>query len=236
MGTLHHRIGPAAGLAFAVLYFAFGLSPLMDLPEGAYSDEQVIALVADEGSRTGIVVGGVLVALAGVAMLIFLADLRLRLATAARDSSLPTLAFGAGLIYVAMLFVAGNAWTGYATGVAVGELPVPQDATLLRVLSDAGFGMLLIYGLLAAATCVVATSISARRTGILSRALTMSGFVIAALLCLGFTYMPQFLVPVWVVAVSIALLRQPLEAGDGAPTGSRAPVAARPARSGTRPA
>ena len=235
MGTLHHRVGPVAGLAFAVLYFAFGLTPLMELPEGASSDEQVIALVADEGSRTGIVVGGVLVALAGVAMLIFLADLRRRLATDAKDSSLPALAFGAGLIYVAMLFLAGNAWTGYATGVAVGELPIPKDATLLRVLSDAGFGMLLIYGLFAAATCVVATSLSARRSGLLSKAMAMSGFVIAALLCLGFTYMPQFLVPVWVVAVSIALLRQPLEAGDSTHNGSRARVEPRPERSTARP-
>lgn len=209
MSTLQNRTGPVAGLAFAALYAAFGLSPLMDLPEGADSDQAVIALVAEGGSRTGIVLGGVLVGLAGVAMLMFLADLRRRLAAGTPDSSLPTLAFGAGLIYVAMLFLAGNAWTGYATGVAVGELPVPQDATLLRVLSDSGFGLLLIYGLLAAATSVVATSLSARRTGLLSKALTTSGFVIAPILCVGFTYVPQFLVPLWVIAVSIALLRQP---------------------------
>ncbi|MDQ3663633.1 MAG: hypothetical protein M3353_03105 [Actinomycetota bacterium] len=220
MSTLQHRAGPLAGLAFAVLYTAFGLSPLMDLPEGASTDQQVIALVAEGGSRTGIVLGGALVGLSGVAMLMFLADLRRRLAVGAPDSSLPALAFGAGLIYVAMLFLAGNAWTGYATGIAVGELPVPQDATLLRVLSDSGFGLLLIYGLLAAATCVVATSLSARRTGLLSKTLTTSGFVIAAILCVGFTYVPQFLVPLWVIAISIALLRQPPQVSTGQ-TGGR---------------
>jgi hypothetical protein len=208
MNRMQQRTGPMAGLTFAGLYAAFTLSPLMELPEGASSDERVIALVADEGSRTGIVVGGFIVGLAGVALLVFLADLRRRLEEGAPDATLPTLAFGAGLVYVAMLFLAGNAWAGYATGIAVGELPVPRDATLLRVLSDSGYGLLLIYGLLAAATLVLATSLSARRTDLLSTSVTRSGFVIAPLLCLGFTWVPQFLVPVWVIAVSIAFLRQ----------------------------
>ena len=219
MSKLQHRFGPLAGLAFAVLYAAFTLTPLMELPEGAYSDQRVIALYADAGSRTGIVVGGLIVGLAGVVLLVFLADLRRRLADGAADATLPSLAFGAGLIYVVMLFVAGNAWAGYATGIAVGELPAPQDATLLRVLSDSGFGLLLIYGLLAAAALVLATSLCARRTDLLPTSLIKSGYVIAPLLCLGFAWVPQFLLPLWVAAVSIAFLRQrpeaPLVTADG---------------------
>lgn len=68
--------------------------------------------------------------------------------------------------------------------------------------------------------------------GTAMKALTTSGFVIAPILCVGFTYVPQFLVPLWVIAISIALLRQPPQVSTGT-TGGR--ILASPRRPATPP-
>lgn len=183
MNTLQSKMGPLAGLAFAALYVTFWL--VTELPEGSYSDERVLESLTDTGKRTGYVVGSVVIALAGVAMLVFVAYLRHRLALLDPHGPLPSLAYGAGLIYVVLLFSAGSNWTGYAIGLAVGELQPPEDTELVRVLNDSGMSLLLIYGLFSAAVLVLASSVSARRSGLLPRWVTTSGVVIAPLLLLG---------------------------------------------------
>lgn len=50
-----HRLGPICGLLFAPLYAAFVFIP--DLPEAAYSDEQVLNLYRDSGSSNAILLG-----------------------------------------------------------------------------------------------------------------------------------------------------------------------------------
>lgn len=198
-----HRAGPVAGLAFAVLHVFFVFA--MDLPTGADSDQHVLSLYADSGPRTLLVLGGVAVALAGLALLPFLAFFYDRVRAAGPVAALIPLA---GLIYVAMLMSAGVSWTGHAFGIAVGELPMPQDAELLRATSDRGFVQLLVFGLFAAALMVAAGSLAGRSAGVLGTKTARFGLAIAPLLLLGFAWVPQFLVPLWVVVVSIALLRR----------------------------
>lgn len=210
------RAGLVSAAAFVALYAGFTVVPV--LPEGSYSDERVLALYTEPGSRTAIAAGGYLLALAGVALLPFLAALHRRLRTATASMT-PTVAVGAGLLYVACLLGAGNLFGGYATGIAIGELQAPADATLVRVLSNQGFGLLLIGGLLAAAALVLSTSIAGMRSGVLPRWLVIAGFVVAPLLLLGAAWVPQFLVPLWVLAVGVALAR---------PAGQRAPSGAAP--------
>ncbi len=80
--------------------------------------------------------------------------------------------------------------------------------TLARVLTDMGIGMQLIYGLFAAAVMIAAASGGrVRRTGALPRGLVVAGFVIATLL-VGFLWIPQFFVPLWVFAVGVVGLRR----------------------------
>lgn len=198
-----HRAGPVAGLAFAALHVFFVFA--MDLPTGADSDQHVLSLYTESGPRTLLVIGGVAVALAGVALLPFLAFFYDRVRAAGAVALLVPLA---GLIYVAMLMSAGVSWSGYAFGLAVGELPNPQDAELLRATSDRGFLQVLVFGLFAAALMVAAASVAGRAAGVLGRGAVRFGFVVAPLLLLGFAWVPQFLVPLWVAVVSIALLRQ----------------------------
>lgn len=216
------RLGPVCGLLFVPLYagFTFGGAAL---PEASYSDERVLALY-DDGAP--FVITATLIALAGAAFLVFLADLHRRLRSGG-DGGSPTLTLGAGLLYVAMLFVAGTLWTGYAGG---GGGPLEDDpalqhsAALARVLTDMGFGVLLVYGMVAAAVMIAAASAAARRGGSLPRGVVAAGFVVAPLLLAGFTWVPQFLVPLWTAAVSVSLLRgaAPTVVEAAQPTATRA--------------
>jgi hypothetical protein len=195
------RLGPTCGLLFLPLYAGFTFVP--DLPEASYSDAEVLALYADPLPFT---VAAVCIALAGAAFLVFLADLLHRLGT----GPLASLAGGAGTVYVGALFLAGVLWTGYAGGGAgpLEDAPLLDgSATLPRILTDMAFGALLVFGLVAAAVCIAAVSVAARREGLLPTGVALTGLVITPLLLAGVTWVPQFLVPLWVAAVSVTLLR-----------------------------
>ena len=142
-----HRVGPICGLLFLPLYAATHFVP--ELPEASDSDEYVLALYTDPGKAGLILLGSLLLAVAGVVLLVFLADLWRRLRPA---GALATLTVSAGALYVGALFVAGTLKGGYAGrgGGPLEDAPGFEDsATLARVLTDMGIGMQLIYGLFA---------------------------------------------------------------------------------------
>ncbi len=220
------RFTPAASaVAFTVLYLAATFIPT--LPEGSYTDARVLELLEEPGTRNLMVMAGVLFPLAGLALLPLVSQLATSLRRPAPDSPLPGVVFGGGLLYVAMLMVAGTSFGGYATGIAVGELPMPTDATLARVLSDQGFGTLLTPGLFSAAAMILAASLLARRTGLLPRWVCLAGLVFAPLLLLGAAWVPQFLVPAWALMAGVTLRTASVAVPTGtgvAPTGHGAQV------------
>lgn len=192
-----------SAVAYTALFLAGSLLPR--LPEGAYSDREVVDLLAEPDSRTAIVAAGLLLTLAGLALLPFLSALTTGLRRADGTSSLPTLVMAAGVLHVAMLLVAARFFSGYATGVMVGEVPVPSDPTLFRVLSDHGFGTLLVPGLMAAGLMMAATSLVGRRTGVLPAWVCTTGLALAALTLAGVLWLPQYLPPLWALIVAFTL-------------------------------
>lgn len=209
-----HRAGPICGLLFLPLYAATHFVP--ELPEASYPDDQVLALYTDPGKSGLILLGSLLLAVAGVVLLVFLADLWGRLRSA---GELAVLTVAGGVLYVGALFVAGTLKGGYAGrgGGPLEDAPGFEDSvTLARVLTDMGIGMQLIYGLFAAAVMVAAASAAGRRTGALPRGLVVAGYAISPMLLVGFLWIPQFFVPLWVCAVSVVFLRRPAPVMDGA--------------------
>jgi hypothetical protein len=214
MPAANRAVTVIAALAFATFYVA-ALFGVMDLPEEADTDAAVLATYTDSGKRAGLTAGVYLLAAAGLSFLWFLASLRARLRPKNGDAPLATIALAGGLVYVAMLFTAGAAFGVLPLAIGVGEFEAQSvDPDLARVLVQFGFTILLIYGLLAAAVMVLATSLAAFRDAALPRWLAIAGFIVAALLLLGPIYVPQLLVPLWAVATAIALARRPV----GAPT------------------
>lgn len=194
----------AGGLVFAVAYLA-SLFGALDLPEGTDSDQAVSAAFTDDG--TGIIVGVYVLAVAGLAFLVFLGGLRAGLR--GRDGSrwLADVSFAGGLVFVAMLFAAAASWGVLALGTALDELPEPVDPALGRTLTNLGFVLLLVFGLLGAALMIAAASVLILRDGMLPRWVGWAGVVVAPLLVLGPFYVPQVLVPLWVAAAAVAAWR-----------------------------
>lgn len=220
MTVPHRTVTLIAALAFAAFYIA-ALFGVMDLPEEADSDAAVLATYTESAKRTGLTVGVYLLAGAGLSFIWFLASLRARMRPPDVDARLSTIAHAGGLVYVAMMFTAGAAFGVLPLAIGVGEFEVEAlDPALARVLVQLGFTILLIYGLLAAAVMVLATSLGALKTGVLPRWLAIAGFVVSALLLLGPVYLPQLLVPLWAVVVGGALARRP--AGVTAASSSQA--------------
>lgn len=197
------RAAAVGGVLFAVLYVA-SLFGVLDIPDGSDSDAAVRAAFVDD--RAQIVVGVYLLALAGLGFLWFLGGLHARLREQATGRTLTAVVLAGGLVYVVMLYAAAATWGVLAFATAFDEIPEPVNADVARTLTQLGFVMLLIFGLLGAAAMIVAASAAILRDRLPARWLGWAGLPIAALLLLGPFYAPQLLVPLWVAVASIALL------------------------------
>lgn len=200
----HNRWAPLVSAAvFSACYLA-SIFGVMDLPEGVDSDAAVLASVTDGG---GIIVGAYLIAVAGLAMLVFLTQLRGVIGAVETVHNVVSgrLVLVLGSVYVVMLFTSAAVLSAIPFGIAVGELPEDLDPGLVRVLTNLGFVLLLVFGLIAAMGVLLAVSLLAWRGGVLPRWLALTGFVFALLLLLGPFYMPQLLVPLWTLLVGAVI-------------------------------
>jgi hypothetical protein len=190
---------------FAASYF--GALFTAPLPEGAYDDERVVALLSG-GELTGIVVGGYALVVAGISALAFtslLADTLRRTPGGGGASLVRAL----GTAYGLMVMVAAVAFLAVPMGHVTDELPA-ATASPFRELTMVGFVALLVAALLCAAVLVVIVSVQLRRAGTAPRWSTTTGLVIAPLLLVGAAWVPQFLVPLWALFVAFTVRHAPL--------------------------
>jgi hypothetical protein len=208
-GDRASRWGAIAGIAFVVLYVVRFVW-FLDTPEGDAPVREWTEYFEDSGHRTASILGGYTQLLAGLAFLYFLWALRNRLRRAEGSSEgLSTLAWGSGLVFVAMVFASAAAMMTVAASVEFSDGPVP-NGEFARQMENLGFGLLLLFGLFSVGVCIAAASGSARRTGALPRWLVITGFVVAVIVAvLGVIFIPQILLLLWVLAVSVVMLRRP---------------------------
>ena len=199
----HHTALRASATLFAALYAVATFLPT--LPEGSYSDAFVLTLV--NADQLPVVLGGYALAVAGLVMFWFTSLVASRIS--APHSTLTHLVAMGGGGYALTLMVASTFFGSLATGRAIGELPPAEDAFLVRALSNQGFHLVLVPGLLCAGLLILAVSLLARREALLPRWCVVFGFCLAPLLLLGAAWMPQFLVPLWAVVVAFAMKERP---------------------------
>ena len=190
-------------MVFAILYVA-SLFGVLDIPDGSDSDEAVRDAFVDD--RGQIVLGVYLLGIAGLFFLWFLGGLHARLREEATGRALAAVVLTGGLVYVAMLYAAAATWGVLAFATAFDEIPEPVNADVARSLTQLGFVMLLIFGLLGAATMILAASVAILRDRLPGRWLGWAGLPVAVLLLLGPFYAPQLLVPLWVAVTAVTLL------------------------------
>jgi hypothetical protein len=147
-----------------------------------------------------------LIPFAGIAFLWFLATLRRRIGRG-EDQFFSTVFLGSGLLFIAMLFAADAAATAAVTAArASSALATDPTFILGQALAEALF---YVFAVKMSAVFMLVSSNIGRRRGVLPRWLVGFGILAAAvmLLSVGFFEPLALLFPLWVVFVSIQLLR-----------------------------
>lgn len=211
------RWGPIAGIVFVVLLFVGVNLAVADLPSADDSLTKIANFYNDGGKRAQVIIGAYLLWLACLFFIWFLASVRTRLlAVEGVPGRLTSIAFGGGLVFVAMLAVAAACFASVAGDITFGgEKFVSPDAA--RFIPEIGYPILLIGGMFAAIAMIDAVSILILRTGMLPRWIGWFGFFTAVVLLGAVYFLPLIAFVLWVLFVSIAMLRGPrAEAGPAA--------------------
>lgn len=194
------------GILFVLLTIGWALL-LMEAPSPDDSDQEIVRWFADSGNRGQIFFSFVLLALAGIFFLWFLASLCSRLRAAEGGLGRVTaLAFAAGVALASLLFVKSAVLTAFAAAADVDEFK--PDADLYRVLETMAYFLIGLEGA-TGGLLVGAASVIALRTGFLSRAAAWTGVVVGLVLVLGtlpLFGLPLILFLLWVLWISVLLL------------------------------
>ncbi|MCU1456485.1 MAG: hypothetical protein JWL73_577 [Actinomycetia bacterium] len=201
--TESSRSGGWMGIGFFVLFVAGFLT--FTTPDDAKNTAKWARWWTDSGHRVAAVIGTFLIILGLLAFVWFAASLQRWLGGAGHVA-------GTMLVTFATLFVAA---AGVSTmlraaipgGKLFGDTPVPAGADLARQFDNAGFAILLIAGALAAGAFVITASYLARVTGALPNWLIIAGFIVGVLQIAAGLFFPFLLFLLWVLAVSIVLVR-----------------------------
>jgi hypothetical protein len=196
------RVGRFAawmGIVFGVTFIVGNL--LQPAPKHMKNVQDWATLFNSSSKRTTEVIGAYLVMFGLLAFLWFVTRLRAVLA----DGS------GALLAFASVFAGIGMAGTLIAAAVAGGKIfagyPVPSGP-IAQQLANVGEGMLGVPASLAAGVFVAVAAYLARRDSVLPGWLTIAGYVVAVLQLAGGLFIPLLLVPLWVLIVSIVLMRR----------------------------
>ncbi|TDE95948.1 hypothetical protein EXU48_06765 [Occultella glacieicola] len=198
-----------AGLLFAVL-FVVGFAILDQVPQSATTAE-LTEFYEGAGGNGLIVAGFYLVPFSGLSFLWFVAASRHRLSSLARreDRLLDTVQLAAGVLFVAMMYVASAAAvTGVSAvrlgGAGAGLVPLEQAATMTAYAQS----LLTIYAFRTAGVFIMASTTRALRARLFPRWFAVLSYVAVVVLLLAVTDVRAvvLLVPLWVAAASAVIL------------------------------
>ncbi len=202
-GLTTPRAAGVAGIIFAVL-FVVALYLLSKVVGIALDTEQVMANLSGSSSDAALV-GLYMLPFAGIAFLWFIGVIRDRIGDR-EDRFFATVFLGSGLIFVAMLFAGGAVLGGLIAGNRFG-LAAPTDVATVGFARSVGYSFLFVYSAKVAGVFMLATSTIARRAR-WSRWISLSGFLIAAVLLLSVSFFEPIvlLLPAWVTVISVYIL------------------------------
>jgi hypothetical protein len=206
---LSGRVGALAGVVFVVLLFTSTV--MLDVPRSV-SDAELVEWWSDDANLNTVLVSTYLQIAAGMFFLVFLACLRsVSLPAEGGSGTLTSVAFSAGVVFVALLLASDGPRGVIAFAVRLRDEPLPA-VDLLRYMPQLGYVLLGTVGGVVVGISAVANSVLVLRTGAFGRWLGIVGLVcglgsIALALVVGPFFIPALLF--WVLASSLALWRQP---------------------------
>jgi hypothetical protein len=208
------RWAPLGGIIFVVLMFT-GTFFVADVPDADSSPEKMADYLTDDGNHTRNIIGAYIWVVGALSFLWFAAHLRSTLRAAEGGTGIfSIIAFGAGVIYSALMMVSAVAFAAVAYAVGLRDAPV-TDPDLVRVLPQAWMILLLGAGF-AGIFVVLASCIVSFQTRVLPRWLAWLGVVVAIALLFDVLYINIVPFLVWVLAASIVLLMRREETATAA--------------------
>ena len=193
-----NRVGAWMGIAFVVLFVVGFIA--FPTPRDNKDTVKWERWWTDSGHRVGAIIGAYLMVLGLLAFVWFMWSLNQRL----RDRGGMMITFGS--LFVALALISALVRASIAGSKQFGDNPVPAG-DFARQFDQIGFGVLLVAGALAAGAFTATASYLARRDAILPGWLTIAGYVVAVLQLAAALFLPFALFPLWVLVVSIMLLR-----------------------------
>jgi hypothetical protein len=218
------RVAPYSGIAFVVFFIASVV--VSNVPKDTASDHAWLAAYATHAKQAGHLATGVLLVLAALSLMTLLTHLWTQVAEA-RDpraaSPLPVVAAGVSAACIAV----GGVLMAVASGSALlGSQPIP-GADVLRLGNDAGFAMVSVAGMLAAALSIGCLSVQARAAGIFGTRFTRFSVAVAIVLLASVAFLPIVALLVWLVAATVTLTRRAPSTTAAGLTGDHQPAPAR---------
>jgi hypothetical protein len=200
------RAAAIAGIAFALLLGAAFVLLRIALPA---SPRDAHTWLDDPWRKNVVVLALNLVPFAGIAFLWFVGAVRDRIG-AAEDRFFATVFLGTGLLFVAMLFVAG-AVAGGLLATEAQRGPAPISPEVWRFGRHTTSLVLAVYAMKMAGAFTIVTTTIGRRLGIFPRWLTVLGAVVGVVLLLTIESIAwvAILFPSWVLILSVEFLFQP---------------------------
>jgi hypothetical protein len=189
-----------AGIIFSVILIVVLVQFHGSVPAGRPSTEWL----NDPNRRQSVKTAVSLIPFAGIAFLWFIGVIRTRLGER-EDKLFATVFLGSGLLFVALLFLAGALLSTVLTLFSRG-IPVDADALLLLVVfTKSLMGM---FGARMAAVFTISVSSIGMRTTILPKWLVVLGYLTGVILLLSppLSNWTQLLFPTWVLLFSLSIL------------------------------
>jgi hypothetical protein len=193
------RVGAWMGIAFVVLFVSGFMT--FSTPDSNKDTVKWARWWTDSGHRVGAVIAAYLMVLGVLAFVWFIWALRRRLG----DDAGPMVVFGG--LFVGMVLVSALIRAAIPGAKLFGNTPVPTG-DFARQFDQIGFALLLVAGALSAGAFTGFASFAARRREILPGWLSMAGYVVAALQLVAGLFFPFVLFVLWVLVISIVLLRR----------------------------
>jgi len=202
---IRSRIG-WAGIVFAVL-FVVGFIFAAQSPDTDASNAEWLKYYTNDGNLRRIVIGAYVILLAALALLVLVAGFLERVRST-RESSpvLNRVGWATGLLSVGFLMAGAVQLAGIAGNNVFGGYPDVADVDLLR--QNLGVAYIVLPGVLCAVAFIAISTFLARQAGVYGTAMTVFGYVTAALLLFAVAFLPLIVLPIWGLVTGVALLRE----------------------------
>jgi hypothetical protein len=201
-----HRAARFSGIA-SVVFFLASIA-VSNAPANTASDATWVAAYATSTDQEGHLATGVLLVLTALSLLVFLTHLWGRIAAVRQPQQLTPLPLVAAGVSAACIAVGGALMAVISGSTLLFSQPLPR-ADLLRFANDAGFAMVGLAGMFAAALSIATLAWHASAAGVLGNRWRNFSLIAATVLLASIAFIPITALLIWLMVTTIALYRSP---------------------------